>query len=393
MSSRTFNPTELKNLKREAKRLQRAEGVPHVEALNRIAVREGYPSWWHLQHQSGLMQAKEAPVQAVPESNPTVKRNPLIETTREEAAMLVKQALEQEPRLTDHGIGVPEELKKRRKARDAGQDPETIIREELARGRKCLSGLLDEVAAAADWIKRQQTIKSFNRKNTSYGYKHSVEKWFQNRGAGQYVANGAFIAAALGLGHEVKQDGIWSPNVYFKFSQYTATALEYADEVKPRRQNPGRGGRRVSIAEVRHLLPPGTSVITKVPVESFTDPTRTVYEQFYRWLESEHGEADAGYDGLHNRTFLGRELRERLRTMDRRRIREKRPTATKKQIDRLVSMSDLGSGPQAVISGRGATYIGFEGDACFVRPASAPGDDAIGSTAWQSAIADFYFRR
>ena len=54
MSKRTFTATELENLKREAKKLRKGEGIPHVEALNRIAVREGFESWWHLQHLSGL---------------------------------------------------------------------------------------------------------------------------------------------------------------------------------------------------------------------------------------------------------------------------------------------------------------------------------------------------
>lgn len=54
MSKRTFTATELENLKREAKKLRKREVIPHVEALDRIAVREGFESWWHLQHFSNL---------------------------------------------------------------------------------------------------------------------------------------------------------------------------------------------------------------------------------------------------------------------------------------------------------------------------------------------------
>lgn len=54
MSKRTFTATELEKLKREAKSLRKREGIQHVEALDRIAVREGFESWWHLQHLSGL---------------------------------------------------------------------------------------------------------------------------------------------------------------------------------------------------------------------------------------------------------------------------------------------------------------------------------------------------
>lgn len=50
MPSRKYTPAAINNLKREAKKVSKLEGIPHVEALNRIAVREGFPSWWELQH-------------------------------------------------------------------------------------------------------------------------------------------------------------------------------------------------------------------------------------------------------------------------------------------------------------------------------------------------------
>jgi hypothetical protein len=56
MSQRIFTTVELENLKREAKKIRKRDGIPHVEALNRIAVREGFASWWQLQHLSGKAQ-------------------------------------------------------------------------------------------------------------------------------------------------------------------------------------------------------------------------------------------------------------------------------------------------------------------------------------------------
>ncbi|MGC3997485.1 MAG: hypothetical protein QM767_08310 [Anaeromyxobacter sp.] len=39
---------------------------------------------------------------------------------------------------------------------------------------------------------------------TSYGYKHDVEHWVEDRGSHEYISNGAFIQAALELGIETR---------------------------------------------------------------------------------------------------------------------------------------------------------------------------------------------
>jgi len=96
---------------------------------------------------------------------------------------------------------------------------------EIERGREELRGAVAEVQAAADWIKRQSATKSFNTRHTSYGYKHAVERWWRARGVGVYVANGAFIAAAIGLGWDARIDRA-SPNVQFRFSEKTVNAYD-----------------------------------------------------------------------------------------------------------------------------------------------------------------------
>jgi hypothetical protein len=77
---------------------------------------------------------------------------------------------------------------------------------------------LIQVAACVDWIGVQQIIQSFNTASSSYGYKHDVERWIEKRGGPHlHVANGSFIAAAVGLGLEWKAaDRL---NLYFKFSK------------------------------------------------------------------------------------------------------------------------------------------------------------------------------
>jgi len=146
--------------------------------------------------------------------------NPLIETTVEEARDLLAQALKKEPRLTYFGVGIFGEGRRRREAARSGNGTEAIDRE-FQEERLALAKHLDEIAACADWVKRQRRIASFNLKHTSYGYKHLVERWFQGGGPYQYVSNGSFIAAALGLGFDGKPDSPVSPNLHFQFSQRT----------------------------------------------------------------------------------------------------------------------------------------------------------------------------
>jgi hypothetical protein len=187
----------------------------------------------------------------------------LIETSPAEARALVSEALRREPRLARFGLGIFEEARKRREAMKSGgamtlhafmrisaetadgkalddvlvQYATTKPAWEAARAaidaiergfqhdRAELAEHLEEIAACADWIKRQRPITSYNTRHSSYGYKHSVERWLDERGGPHlYIANGSFIAAALGLGFEAKPDHPGSPNVHFKFSERTVKA-------------------------------------------------------------------------------------------------------------------------------------------------------------------------
>ena len=79
---------------------------------------------------------------------------------------------------------------------------------------------LDEVETCARWLEQQTKIKSINRKHTSYGYKHSVERWVDSYSdVHQYISNGAVIAAAVGLGFDVKRQNPGSPNAAINISE------------------------------------------------------------------------------------------------------------------------------------------------------------------------------
>ncbi len=64
---------------------------------------------------------------------------------------------------------------------------------------------------ACKWLTQVKKIKSINYKHSSYGLKHIAEEEIG------YVSNGAFIAAAIHCGFDVKEYCDW-PNVHFNMS-------------------------------------------------------------------------------------------------------------------------------------------------------------------------------
>lgn len=126
--------------------------------------------------------------------------NPLIETTKEETDELLKIAMAKEPKLTRYGIGVPVSAKGWHVAYEG---------KEFDLGRSELFGGLDEVAAAADWLKANKP------QGGSYVLKQRAEEWFKSRKQHMYVANGSFIAAAIGMGIKYEIIGGHSMDVRF----------------------------------------------------------------------------------------------------------------------------------------------------------------------------------
>lgn len=72
---------------------------------------------------------------------------------------------------------------------------------------------VEEYIRAAEFLSKFGRRQSMNRRRTSYGLKHDAE-----REAGDYVANGMLIAAALALGFTAERTHAGSPNAYFNIS-------------------------------------------------------------------------------------------------------------------------------------------------------------------------------
>ncbi len=102
-----------------------------------------------------------------------------------------------------------------------------MSREDRAQGlyemRRDLLGNAGDIAAAREWIVDNMVeINSINHRRTSYNIKHTYE-----RAAGQYVTNGAFIAAALLAGFRTNGSPTREQrNVSFNMSERAVKAVD-----------------------------------------------------------------------------------------------------------------------------------------------------------------------
>lgn len=125
--------------------------------------------------------------------------------TRALAKAGIRRAMDMEPTLTHFGLGVFRDRKQTREEREA----------EFAENRAALldDRVAEEFVRAAEFLSRFGRRKTINTKRGSYGLKHDAERY-----AGDYVANGTLIAAALALGFAAKPTHWDSPNAYFNIS-------------------------------------------------------------------------------------------------------------------------------------------------------------------------------
>lgn len=82
------------------------------------------------------------------------------------------------------------------------------------KGRNNLLVAIAEIDRARAWLRTQQPRLTLNARRSSYGLKHIAE-----RAAGNYISNGAFIAAALLEGWTVKRIPGSNPNAWLNISE------------------------------------------------------------------------------------------------------------------------------------------------------------------------------
>jgi len=119
--------------------------------------------------------------------------------------------VEKYPRLTSHGYAFPGE------SSVGGLNDKDYW--DKCRNELSSQGFADQVRMAQSFISACCRYRgTFNRKISSYGWKHQAEIWLRDNpgfiARHAYVSNGAFIAAALLEGYSLSGLG----NVYFNMS-------------------------------------------------------------------------------------------------------------------------------------------------------------------------------
>lgn len=130
----------------------------------------------------------------------------------------VRRAMDLEPELSGFGYRVPRDR--------SGTAEEAETRFLASRAEMLSQHSVDEFIRAAEFLSKFGRRKSVNRKRTSYGLKHDAE-----RAAGDYVANGMMIAAALAMGFSAERTHSGSPNAHFNISskQTSVTAAKHSE--------------------------------------------------------------------------------------------------------------------------------------------------------------------
>jgi len=163
--------------------------------------------------------------------------------TIRQATQYLAEALRQMPNLTPNGHGLYDQRGRRAKDRAAKKTAAEIEereKAELANETAEMSQHIGEVVLAAEWLQDIAGGARVNTKHTSYGYKHMVERWQRARASAHdrhYVSNGAFIAAAIGMGFKFKAETD-NLNVQFNIPEAAVKKREReaSPELKPARR-------------------------------------------------------------------------------------------------------------------------------------------------------------
>lgn len=190
------------NCRKDAKRLSRDQEISLNEALDQVARQNGVPLPW---------------ARAIE----TLRLQPALAPTRADVmtAEDIRATMERYPELTHFGMGIY------RRDIESLEDMDARFKRE----RQSLVEAVDECNKALRFLGHATKRKSINFKRTSYGLKHAVEHYMKCLPdvRNYYVANGAFICAAIHAGFDVKRGRTDSPNVSINISE-KSPILEWA---------------------------------------------------------------------------------------------------------------------------------------------------------------------
>jgi uncharacterized protein YozE (UPF0346 family) len=153
------------------------------------------------------------------------------EEEKQVACRKIRAVLKEHPILNPHGWVLNKEK---------GDSPESRkVRLKSERVRMLTDDFVEQFLLAEHWLGFVRPTKAANRHNSSYGYKHDVESYFNavRKKAGvqfnNYVSNGMFICAALAGGFEAFDLRPGSLNVAFNFSGRDLRQLRQEARAQP----------------------------------------------------------------------------------------------------------------------------------------------------------------
>ena len=188
------------NCRKDAKRHASATGIPLHQAQDQIARQNGATKPWH-HALNDLQTALLVPPGAAKAAAGTM------------TVADIRAVLEKHWELTHFGMG----------PNKSNSEGASSYMEALERGQSQLLQALGECNLACAFLRHVDKRKTINPKaGSSYGLKHAVEGYVRRLKAGRpengYVANGAFICAAIHMGFVYRRLDVSRPNVYFNMS-------------------------------------------------------------------------------------------------------------------------------------------------------------------------------
>lgn len=176
------------NCKKDANRLKKIQNIPLHEALNVVA------------KDNGLSMPFHKAVALIKNSSSQIM-------TRGDIQAVLDKHLE----LTHFGIGLYRQY--------TAEFNVKKYRATFEKERQSLLDAVDECNRACRYLAHMNKRKTINSFSSSYGLKHRVEEFIERMGdETPYIANGAFICAAIHMGFNYKQGSYGSPNVFFNMS-------------------------------------------------------------------------------------------------------------------------------------------------------------------------------
>ena len=183
------------NCRKDAKRLSRKKQISLNQALDQIAEENGVSLPWGKAMALVKIEPATKPGSAIPQM------------TRAD----ILAVMERYPYLTHFGMGIYMR----------GLTSGSEFGEKFVRERERLLGAEDECNKALRFLMHTTKRKTVNTKRSSYGLKHRVEFYMKHLPdvSNYYIANGAFICAAVHAGFDIRAVRTGSPNVHINISE------------------------------------------------------------------------------------------------------------------------------------------------------------------------------